>query len=225
MRRALCLSIGLAFGACALPSADEFARGTQDAGSSSSSSSSGAPSETGPIGSSDSGDDATLDSGSDGGAANFMKNPDFEDGTCGTAGFYQGAGGISSTAHGGMYGCQACRQDESTTFYTYNPYFVALNPSVGQTYYARAWVKLGQDSFEDQQVSLFVRSANNDPAFEEREIIQSPSVALGDTWQLLEMKLTLTKTAQEIDFFVGATTPATAGQRCFVVDDVGLFLE
>jgi hypothetical protein len=124
-----------------------------------------------------------------------------------------------------MYGCQACRQDEGTTFYTYNPYFVALNPSVGQTYYARAWVKRGQDSFKDQQVSLFVRAANNDPAFEERQIVQSPAVTLGDDWQLLEMKLTLTKTAQEIDFFVGATTLATAGQRCFIVDDVGLFLE
>lgn len=226
MRRALWLFVGLAFGACTLPSADEFAKSAPDRGASSSGATGSL--EAGSLPTADGGEIAEAsvqESGVDAGVVNLMANPGFEDGTCGPVNFYQGSGGGSADAHGGSHACQACRANEGTDFYTFNPFFVVMKPVVGATYHASAWVKRGAESFKDQTITISLRAANTEPTFQEQQVVGSLGVPLTDQWQPIEVKLTLSKDAQEIDFFVGASTLATAGQRCFLVDDVAVWRE
>ncbi|MFO0735475.1 MAG: hypothetical protein U0270_06335 [Labilithrix sp.] len=223
MSRRAILAVPLAlFVACELPSADEYSNGAPDGGAGSSASS-GSPSNEAGLGPRA---EAGAEAATEGGAAEagVIFAADFEDGTCGPANFFQGEGGHSDEAHAGVSACQACRKNEATDFYTWNPYYLVVKPGpvAGQTYHARAFIKRGQDSFKDQNAWLTIRVANDDPAFEAIEEIESNHVTLSDTWQLLEATLTVTKTGQELDVFVGAATPATAGQRCFVIDEVSV---
>lgn len=217
MRRALFASLTTAFWlACALPSTDEFARGPT-----SSDSGSDAPVVI------DSGSDVNvvlIDSGTDATetgstSANLLKEPDFEDGTCGDASFFQGNATFSSDAHSGHGACQVCRQKETFDGYTYNPYIVLANPTVGTRYIAHAWVKLGPNSFKDQVVGIQVRTHQSNP-FVEVESLSTVGVPLTSTWTYLETSMVVTKPAEALDFLVYVSTAATAGERCFVIDDV-----
>lgn len=226
MRRALCLSIGLAFGACALPSGDELSGG-RAAGDGGSSSSSSTSSSSGGL---DAASDVSviIDAGmgadaSDAAPApifeNLVKNPDFESGSCVDVGFYQGVGTDSTDAHGGHGSCQVCRAKVTFDAYTYNPYVVLPNPTIGTRYVAHAWVKLGPNSFKDQSVGIIVRTHQNNPY---ALIEQSPdnTVPLTSTWTYLEASMLVTKPAESLDLVVYSYTAATAGDRCFIIDDV-----
>lgn len=226
MRSERAVAFLLVLVACGLPSVDDYARGTPDgggssSGSSSSSGNSSSSSSSGTVEPSDGGVDAASSDGGGTPGPNILKNPDFEDGTCGDANFYRGQGGVTSTAHTGMFACQACRQDESTDIYTWNTPYVVESPAVGDTYRASAWVKRGADSFKDQKVAITIRTAQMTP-FATIEQAASDEVALTDEWTRLETTLTVTKMAPVLDVYVGVTTQTTAGQRCFIVDDVSL---
>jgi hypothetical protein len=234
MRRALCLSIALviAGGACALPSADEFAggRAATDGGSSSGASSSAssgvdaAPDPSALGDASTSLDADTSDARPQPIFENLVKNPDFESGSCVDVGFYQAVGTDSTDAHAGHGACQVCRSKVTFDAYTFNPYVVLPNPTVGTRYVAHAWVKLGPNSYKDQSVGIIVRTHQNNPYV---LIEQSPDnpVPLTSTWTYLESSMVLTKPAESLDLVVYSSTAATAGERCFIFDDVGLFLE
>lgn len=217
MRRVLSAFVAAAFWlACGLPTRDEFARGTAAADSGT----------DGPvIGAFDAGDAMVVaDAGADAREAgssfiNLLKEPDFEDGTCGDASFYQGVGTYSTDAHTGHGACQVCRQKESFDGYTYNPYVVLANPTVGTRYIAHAWVKLGPNSFKDQLIGIAVRTHQNNP-YVQVEQLSTEGVPLTATWTYLEISMVVSKPAETLDFLVYVVTAATAGERCFVIDDV-----
>jgi hypothetical protein len=150
---------------------------------------------------------------------NLLKNPDFESGSCADVGFYQGVGTDSTDAHAGHGACQVCRTEDTFDAFTFNPYIVLPNPKVGTRYVAHAWVKLGPNSFKDQYVGVAVRTHQNSP-FEKIEQSEDKTVLLTSTWTYIEASLVVTQPAESLDFLVYSYTAATAGDRCFIVDDV-----
>lgn len=217
------LFLALGFAACSLPSTDEYASGTSDAGTASSSSSSSGTSEPNEGGANEAGPEPVQDSGAEAGA-NVMANPGFEDGTCNANNFaasaYQSQGATpSSDAHTGMKACQACRANESTKFYSLERNGAVKAPVVGARYTATVWVKQGANSFKDQTAQLVFRTYVGQPfaIVEENEGTQLP---LSNGWQMLSAAITPSKAAPWLDVYVAVTTLDTAGDRCVLLDDV-----
>ena len=214
-------------GACALPSTEEFASGSPDAGTNDggqSVPSDGAPitRDGEPLAPFDSGADVTTVVLDDGGSVTNLLPADqsaFEIGDCGSSGRYESKLEASNVPRSGARSCKVCRAPGSTDeqLWSIDNGFDA-KPREGQEYRAEAWVRRPPGSTDQLRVALSIRTVN-DP-FDQVEQVETDTIVLTDEWQRLATTLPLTKRADFMDVFVYAVYEDGTVNRCFLVDDL-----
>ncbi|MFO0735471.1 MAG: hypothetical protein U0270_06315 [Labilithrix sp.] len=210
-------------GACGLPSADEFASGSPDGGSS-----------LGDVARADGGvtkDAETLtpnptDGGTDGASAvdsstpivNLLakNNADFEAG-CTDSGGYEAVISGSNVARSGAQACNVCRGPNATTEIWSIDNGYAGEPAAGQEYRSTVWVRRPPGSTDALYVTLVLRSQTK--SYARIEVSESAPLLLTDEWQMLSVTFTLTKPANNMDTYTYAENGAGLTTACFLIDD------
>lgn len=215
-------------GACGLPSADEFASGSPDGGSSLGD----VARATDQTDSGSAKDVETLapnptDSGTDGASAvdssipivNLLakNNADFEAG-CSDSGAYEAVITSSNVARSGAQACNVCRAPEatSTDIWSIDNGFLGP-PAVGQEYRSTVWVRRPPGSTDALYVTLALRSQTK--SYARIEVSESAPLLLTDEWQMLSVTFTLTKPASNLDTYTYAENGAGLTTACFLIDD------
>ena len=189
---------------------------------------------TGPDGG---GDDAGGDvgGGADAGGAdglafadagiNLAVNGDFEQG-CTRWFAYDGTITDSNLARSGKNACLVCVKTGSSFYTLEESSFFVLNPVLGDTYLAQAYVRLLPDAGTTTQLGAITQRVWGDNAVELDKTTSSPTVTMAQalSWTLVSLKHTVpVSKGTALDVFVQMTM-AQPGD-CFLVDDFSLYKE
>lgn len=165
--------------------------------------------------------DAAADAGPDADThvgPNLLDDSSFENG-CTWMG-YQGVSTTDSTARTGTKSCRICTAPLTTDYFTGNSNPTGTAPVIGAKYHAVAWIRRASGAAVPPGAALNVRTFNPSPFTTVESTSTLPSVIpFTDTWQRLDVTLTVTQAAATIDVYIGTDTAPGA---CFLIDDVWL---
>lgn len=149
---------------------------------------------------------------------NLLDDSSFE-GDCTWNGF-QGISSSDPTARTGSKSCRICTSPTTTDYFTGNSHYTSAAPLIGATYRAVAWVRKAPGAPSPGPAILNLRTLTPSPFTSiENTATDLPGLTLTDTWQRLEILMLVTKSASNMDVYVGVDT---APNSCFLIDDVWL---
>ncbi|MDP2728963.1 MAG: DUF6298 domain-containing protein, partial [Dehalococcoidales bacterium] len=147
-------------------------------------------------------------------SGNLISNPGFETGNISPWGSWQADASVSSIARSGLYGGKAAfTTGPYGDVYTIGQDSLATNATVGQIYYATAWVK-GESSSIGKTSQVTIRERGST---QEWETSSDAGFKLSSSWQQISVNRTMAESGSILDVYIGQSSAVTGDY--FYIDD------